>query len=154
MTLRKVARDAEERGEGICRTCLARIWNEGGKIRHRQVPTGWSDRVVRGGDSLVCFKARDYRHVPLAGREAEIYDSALAGPLAQESGHEGVARIVKVARDSEAWFARSADTVLERIKTESTEDVTLYHDAVSVLVFARDLVRLVAQVPVDERERG
>lgn len=74
----KVARDAEERGEGICRTCLAPIWNEGGTIRYRRRDTGWSDRIERGGDSLVCFKAIEYRHVPLTGREAEIYDVALA----------------------------------------------------------------------------
>lgn len=73
-----VARDAEYRGQGICRTCLVPIWNEGGTIRHRERPTGWSDRIKRGGDSLVCFSARDYRHVPLSGREALIYDVALA----------------------------------------------------------------------------
>lgn len=74
----KVARDAEERGKGICRTCLAPIWNEGGTIGRRKRETGWSDRIERGGDSLVCFKAVEYRHVPLTGREAEIYDFALA----------------------------------------------------------------------------
>lgn len=77
MTVPKVARDAEERGEGVCRTCLAPIWNEGGTISRREVPTGWSDRIQRGGDSLVCFKAIQYRHIPLRGREAEIYDIAL-----------------------------------------------------------------------------
>jgi hypothetical protein len=69
------AEHAEERGEGICRTCLAPIWNEGGTIDHRR-DTGWSDRIERGGDSLVCFRAVDYRHVPLTGREACIYDRA------------------------------------------------------------------------------
>lgn len=75
---RKVARDADERGRGICRTCLRPIWNEGGTVGHQKRDTGWSDRVERCGDSLVCFKARDYRHVPLTGREAYIYDAALA----------------------------------------------------------------------------
>jgi len=70
------AEDAEERGEGICRTCLAPIWNEGGTIGRRQRDEGWSDRVERGGDSLVCFKAIHFRHEPLAGREANIYDRA------------------------------------------------------------------------------
>lgn len=70
------AEGADERGEGICRTCLAPIWNEGGTINHRCHETGWSDRIERGGDSLVCFKAIEYRHVPLSGREACIYDSA------------------------------------------------------------------------------
>ena len=36
----------------------------------------WSDRIKRGGDSLVCFKAAHYRHEPLVGREAAIYDRA------------------------------------------------------------------------------
>lgn len=74
----KVARDAQERGEGICRTCLAPIWNEGGTIGRRVIGAGWSDRNERGGDSLVCFSAVGYRHVPLTGREAEIYDVAMA----------------------------------------------------------------------------
>lgn len=78
MTAPKLARDAEQRGEGICRTCLLPIWNEGGTIGKRNVETGWSDRIERGGDSVVCFKAVDYRHVPLTGREAAIYDHAYA----------------------------------------------------------------------------
>jgi hypothetical protein len=73
-----LAEDAEKRGQGICRTCLAPIWNEGGTIGHRKRDTGWSDRIEQGGDSLVCFKAIHYRHVPLEGREAHIYDRALA----------------------------------------------------------------------------
>lgn len=72
------AENAEERSEGVCRTCLAPIWNEGGTVGHQKRPTGWSDRIERGGDSLVCFKARFYRHVPLEGREAAIYDHAYA----------------------------------------------------------------------------
>lgn len=70
------AEDAYERDEGICRTCLAPIWNEGGTIGRQHRAGGWSDRNERGGDSLVCFKAIDYRHVPLTGREACIYDMA------------------------------------------------------------------------------
>lgn len=77
------ARDAEERGEGICRTCCEPIWNEGGTVGHRKVDEGWSDRVERGGDSLVCFKAAGYRHVPLDGREAAIYDRAFTRGAAQ-----------------------------------------------------------------------
>jgi hypothetical protein len=72
------AEDAEERGEGICRNCLAPIWNEGGTVNRQHRETGWSDRIERGGDSLVCFKAVEYRHIPLAGREACIYDMAYA----------------------------------------------------------------------------
>jgi cytochrome c5 len=69
---------AEERGQGICRTCLAPIWNEGGTVGRRKRAEGWSDRIEQGGDSLVCFKAIGYRHIPLAGREAAIYDRAYA----------------------------------------------------------------------------
>lgn len=69
------AENAEERGEGICRTCLAPIWYEVGEVGHREL-TDWSDRIKRGGDSLVCFRAVHYRHVPLDGREAAIYDRA------------------------------------------------------------------------------
>jgi hypothetical protein len=69
------AEDAEERGEGICRTCLNPIWNEVGEVGHIE-GKGWSDRIKRGGDSLVCFKAAHYRHEPLDDREAAIYDRA------------------------------------------------------------------------------
>jgi hypothetical protein len=72
---RLTAADAGVSGQGICRTCLLPIWNEGGSIHHERQDTGWSDRVDK--DSLVCFQARDYRHVPLEGREAHIYDVAL-----------------------------------------------------------------------------
>ena len=73
----EAAARAEERGQGICRTCCLPIWNEGGTLGHREVEEGWSDRVERGGDSVVCFKAIGYRHVPLEGREAAIYDKGL-----------------------------------------------------------------------------
>ena len=73
---RHLAEDAQERGEGICRTCLRPIWNEGGKVGGVVRAEGWSDRIERGGDSLICFRAADYQHVPLEGREAAIYDRA------------------------------------------------------------------------------
>lgn len=82
----KLARDAEERGEGICRTCCRPIWNEGGTIGGDRRDKGWSDRLEQGGDSLVCFSAIDYRHVPLTGREAEIYDRAYARGAATKRG--------------------------------------------------------------------
>ena len=78
MSTERHAEDAMQRGEGICRTCLKPIWNEGGTIGRRTIPSGWSDRIERGGDSLVCFSSIDYRHVPLKGREAAIYDHAYA----------------------------------------------------------------------------
>lgn len=59
---------------GICRTCAQPIWWEEGEIGGRKV-VGWSDRITRGGDSVVCFKAVGYRHVPMGGREAAIYEA-------------------------------------------------------------------------------
>lgn len=89
------AADALERNEGICRTCLAPIWNEGGTVGHIKRAEGWSDRIERGGDSLVCFKAVDYRHVPLEGREAAIYDRAhergAAAAVAAEAERDEIA---------------------------------------------------------------
>lgn len=79
------AESAEERGEGICRTCLAPIWKEGGNIGYVDHDEGWSDRIERGGDSLVCFKAVHYRHVPLIGREAAIYDEAYRRGAGEEA---------------------------------------------------------------------
>jgi len=58
---------------GVCRTCCQPIWWEEGEVGHRP-RVGWSDRIKRGGDSVVCFKAVSYRHVPMGGREAAIYD--------------------------------------------------------------------------------
>ena len=76
MTMITRATNAEKSGEGVCRTCLEPIWNEGGTVGHRKVDAGWSDRIEQGGDSIVCFRAVHYRHVPLTGREAAIYDAA------------------------------------------------------------------------------
>lgn len=59
---------------GICRTCCQPIWWETGQVGHRE-RTGWSDRIQQGGDSLVCFRAVGYRHVPLEGRELAIYEA-------------------------------------------------------------------------------
>jgi hypothetical protein len=69
-----VGREYEpEIGEtGICRTCAQPIWWETGEVGHRE-RVGWSDRIKRGGDSLVCFKAVGYRHVPMGAREEAIY---------------------------------------------------------------------------------
>lgn len=58
-----------------------------------------------------------------------------------------VDRVIESARRFEPWFTERADAVLARIKTESTEDVMLYHDAVSVLVGARDLLRVISALP-------
>ena len=58
--------------QGVCRTCAEPIWWEVGTVGHREV-AGWSDRNERSGDSVVCFKASGYRHVPMGAREAAIY---------------------------------------------------------------------------------
>lgn len=78
------AENAEERGEGICRTCLAPIWWEIGTVGHVERGPEWSDRIERGGDSLVCFSAIDYRHRPLDGREACVYDRAYARGVGEQ----------------------------------------------------------------------
>lgn len=57
---------------GVCRTCWQPIWWEEGEVGHRP-RVGWSDRLKRGGDSIACFRSRDFRHVPMGGREAAIY---------------------------------------------------------------------------------
>lgn len=65
---------AEERGEGICRTCLLPIWYDI-DVRNNEVRTrGWSDR--QRVDAFICFSADHYEHVPLKGREAAIWDHA------------------------------------------------------------------------------
>lgn len=90
----RIARDAEDRGEGICRTCAKPIWNEGGTINGREVEEGWSDRIA-GRDSLVCFAAIDYRHVPLTGREAFLYD------LAYQRGAATAARVTDTDKEKD-----------------------------------------------------
>lgn len=82
-----VGREYEpETGEtGICRTCAQPIWWEAGEVGHREC-VGWSDRIKRGGDSLVCFKAVGYRHVPMGAREEAIYRAGVKA--GKEADHE------------------------------------------------------------------
>jgi hypothetical protein len=54
-------------------------------------------------------------------------------------------RIVLIGRDMREWFTAKSDAILDRIQTSTTQDVMLYHDAVGVLVAARQLVELTAQ---------
>lgn len=70
---------------GVCRTCALPIWWEEGEVGHRKA-VGWSDRIERGGDSLVCFKAVGYRHVPMGSREEAIYDAGVKAGRAAERG--------------------------------------------------------------------
>lgn len=48
------------------------------------------------------------------------------------------------------WWVDRADSVLERLNTETTEDVMLYHDAVSVFVSARSVFEI-AKMHVGEK---
>lgn len=125
-----LAERAEERGQGICRTCFAPIWNVGGTIGHEKRAEGWSDRIEQGGDSLVCFKARDYRHVPLTGREACIYDTALRrqGPITNAQVRASAEAIFKVdLGDNWSWdsvadpvdYLNMARAALEAARGES-----------------------------------
>lgn len=57
---------------------------------------------------------------------------------------EALARLVQAAKDMRSWFTEKADNVLGRIKTDTHEDVMLYHDAVSILVTARQIIGLLA----------
>ena len=60
----------------LCRTCLRPIAHETRTAPGYLPRTGWYDdaRV----DALVCFKANDYRHVPLTDRERAYYDAGVA----------------------------------------------------------------------------
>lgn len=72
---------------GICRTCAQPIWWETGTVGHQE-RVGWSDRIERGGDSLMCFKAVSYHHVPMGSREEAIYRAGFrAGLDAEEADH-------------------------------------------------------------------
>ncbi|MDF2915872.1 MAG: hypothetical protein K0S70_89 [Microbacterium sp.] len=61
-----------------------------------------------------------------------------------------IAGVVGVAKGMSPWFTKKADEILMRIKTDTHDDVMLYHDAVSVLVAARGVLNLVANLPLDE----
>lgn len=61
-----------------------------------------------------------------------------------DADNEALARTIAAAKQFEPWFTREADDVLGRIKTNTTEDVKLYHDAVSVLAGARVILQLIA----------
>lgn len=113
------ARDADERGEGICRTCCEPIWNEGGTVGHRKFTEGWSDRIERRGDSLVCFKAVEYRHVPLTGREAAIYDRAFTRGAQSTAPSDSTEEAASPARDEPSaprvpghWLAETSESFL------------------------------------------
>lgn len=55
---------------------------------------------------------------------------------------------IKAAKKLRPWLIEKADDLLSRIKTDTTEDVMLYHDAVSVLVTMRTLLNVMAGLAV------
>jgi hypothetical protein len=67
--------------------------------------------------------------------------------LARSYDQEHIARTVQAAKDLQSWFTEQADSILERIKTDTHDDVMLYHDAVSLLVTARQMINVVASIP-------
>lgn len=69
-----------EKDAAICRTCLRRITHETRVEVGRFQREGWYDdaRV----DAIVCFKARDYRHVPLSDRERACYEAGIQAAVA------------------------------------------------------------------------
>ena len=70
----KLAEDATLGDVGVCRTCARSITFATVEEPGYEPRTGWSDGART--DALVCFKAVDYRHVPLVGRERGIWDAA------------------------------------------------------------------------------
>lgn len=65
--------------ETLCRTCMRPITHETRTEPGYLPREGWYDDART--DPLVCFKAIDYRHVPLAGRERAYYDAGYRAGL-------------------------------------------------------------------------
>lgn len=65
-----------ERSAVLCRTCMRPLtWET--RTEPGYLPrTGWYDDAR--SDPLVCFKAADYRHVPLTAREWAYYEAGRA----------------------------------------------------------------------------
>jgi hypothetical protein len=124
--------DAEKRGEGICRTCCQPIWFEVGKVGGDiRTEPDWSDRIERGGDSLVCFKAVHYRHEPLTGREAYIYDTAF------ERGHVAADTRQEVDDMAEDERTDRLEALCDRLAGKLVEQ----EDAIAALRAERDRLR-------------
>lgn len=72
---------AEKPATAICRTCLEPI-THGTRVDPGYLErTGWYDQAHK--DALVCFKAANYAHVPLTGRELAYYEAGFAAGQAQ-----------------------------------------------------------------------
>lgn len=69
--------------EFVCRNCVRPITfetrTEPGFLPHE----GWYDDCRT--DPLLCFRAVNYRHVPLEGRERACYDAGYAAGLLDEA---------------------------------------------------------------------
>lgn len=63
-------------------------------------------------------------------------------------------RVIGAIQGQRRWFVDKADAVLARIRTESTEDVKLYHDAVSVFGAARHLFDWAATIALHTDSSG
>jgi len=65
----------------LCRTCLRPITHETRTEPGFLSREGWYDDART--DALVCFKALEYRHVPLTDRERAYYDAGFRAGSAQ-----------------------------------------------------------------------
>lgn len=65
-----------DRSAVLCRTCMRPLtWET--RVEPGFLPrTGWYDDAR--SDPLICFKAADYRHVPLTAREWAYYEAGQA----------------------------------------------------------------------------
>lgn len=111
-------------------------WNEDGTV-------GYPARSWRSIDRLVEIDPEDYTEDEVEAVVADLQYIAAARPEVMlaliERLRRAEARVLRLQNSFASmagnadWFTAAADKVLERIKTETTEDVMLYHDAVSVL---------------------
>lgn len=98
--------------EVLCRTCLRPITHETRIEDGRFQREGWYDDAST--DAIVCFKARDYRHVPLTARERAYYDAGAKAEReriarALEADHEGCSCEVCETYQDAARIARTVD---------------------------------------------
>ena len=67
----------------LCRTCMEPLTWETRTEPGYKPRTGWCDGAR--SDPLVCFKAIDYRHVPLTAREWAYYEAGQRSVRAGEA---------------------------------------------------------------------
>lgn len=73
-----------DRAAILCRTCLRPLTWETREEPGYNPRTGWYDDAR--SDPLVCFKAREYRHVPLTDREWAYYEAGQRSVLSPADG--------------------------------------------------------------------